>query len=195
MKYIKMLGLAAVAAMALMAIVGAGSASATVLCKNSACTETYGAGTEVKATSSHTQLTAPFGTVTCTTNEVAGKTENAGSATETVKGPVTSLVFSSCNGVVKVLANGTLEVHKTTSGNGTLTSSGAKVTTELFGVHCVWGTAAAGTNLGTVTGGSPATVDVKATVNLVEGSSFFCGSTAVWEGTYTVNSPNPLFVG
>jgi hypothetical protein len=195
MKYVKILGLAAVAAMALMAFVGAGTASASVLCTSatSPCPSDYAKGTEVVATSSHTQLTAGFGTVTCKKNEVAGKTKTTGGASETVFGPVESLVFEECNGVVKVLKEGELEVHATASGNGTLTSKGASVTVELVGVHCVYGTAATGTELGAVTGGATATVDINAKVLKQEGG-FLCASTATWEGTYTVTSPKPLFV-
>ncbi len=190
MKYIKILGLAAMAAMAIMAL-GAGSASATELCTDTGCTVKYPKDTVISATSGHTRLVATFGTVTCTTNEIEGKTSNAGGASETVKGPVSFLNFDICNGTVNELANGELEVHTVNTHLGTLTSKGAKVTTSLFGVHCVWGTGA-GTHLGSVTGGSTPTVHIKATVEKIEGSAF-CGSTATWEGTYTVHKPHALY--
>jgi hypothetical protein len=195
MKYLKMLGLAAAAAAALMAF--AGSASATVLCTENQNPCPVGKdeppNTLISATSSHTQLTASFGTVTCKKNEVGGETTNTGGPTSTVEGPVESLVFDECNGKVVVKEKGTLEVHAIGGGNGTLTSKNAAVTVELFGVHCVYGTTATGTNLGTVTGGNPATVDINATVVRKEGG-FFCPGTAIWEGTYTINTPKPLWV-
>jgi hypothetical protein len=55
MKHLKMLGLAALAAAALTALIGAGTASATVLCKNNlnttTCSEKYPAGTKGKPAS------------------------------------------------------------------------------------------------------------------------------------------------
>ena len=48
MRYVKMLGLAAIAAAALTAIIGAGTASATVLCEG-----TPAVGTECGPTSQH----------------------------------------------------------------------------------------------------------------------------------------------
>lgn len=195
MKYLRMLDLAAVVTMALMAFIGVSSASATVLCKTSSCTETYGVGTEIVAASGHTQLTMAFGTATCTINELGGKTENTGSSSTTVRGRFTNVVLSSCNGLIRVLETGIFEIHKGTSGNGTKTSRSLVITTELFGVHCVFGTLTEGKTFGTVTGGSPATVDIKATLELKEGSSLFCGTTALWEGTSTVTSPNRLFIG
>jgi hypothetical protein len=192
MKYVKMLGLVAVAAMAFMAF-AASTASATVLCTDTACTTVYPKGTKIESTSSHTRLVAPFGTVTCTTNEVEGKTSNEGKKGEAVEGPVSTLNFDNCNGTVNELANGDLAVHYKSAHEGTLTSKGAKVTTSLLGVHCVWGTGS-GTTLGTVKGGETPTVAIKAVVEKLEGSAF-CGSTATWEGTYTIHTPHALFFG
>jgi hypothetical protein len=192
MKYVKMLGLAAVATMAFMAF-AASTASATVLCTNTGCTTVYPAKTTIEATSSHTRLVAAFGTVTCTTNEIEALTKNEGNKGEAVEGIVTNLNFGNCNGTVIDLAGGALAVHYKNAHEATLTSAGAQVTTSLFGVHCVWGTGS-GTTLGTVKGGETPTIAVRAVVEKLEGSPF-CGSTATWEGTYTIHKPHALFFG
>ena len=127
MKYVKMLGLAAVAAAALMAFVGASTASATVLCKvegtgpptGTTCpaNSAYPAGTEVHAVldpgTGPAKLVTSFKTIECKASTVKGSTSNEGSATETVKGTIEAknLTFSECNCEVKVLAGGSLEIH------------------------------------------------------------------------------------
>ncbi|MDQ3724769.1 MAG: hypothetical protein M3335_02580 [Actinomycetota bacterium] len=210
MKYVKTLGLAAVAAMALMAFFGASSASATVLCKTTiteGCVSSgqhYPAGTQIVATSTNTKLTAGSATVSCAHSEVKGKTSNTGSASETVFGPISTLTFTTCSSTVHVLNPGSLEVHhlnKTAEKPrqmGSLTSKNAAVTVNIFGVSCVYGTSAAGTNLGVITdnaGSNPSTttVDIATTVERKEGG-FLCPSTGVWEGTYTITSPHSLFI-
>ncbi|HET9396569.1 MAG TPA: hypothetical protein VFO36_10970 [Nitrospiraceae bacterium] len=205
MKYLKMLGLAAVAAAALMAFVGAGTASATTL--------TAPEGTQVPAgtlitaeAETHVTLHPPFGSITCAKSHVEGKTSNAGSATETVKGNISTLSFGECNATVTVLKAGSLEIHtdpegQPANGNGILTSSGAEVTVVYLGFHCIFSTN--NTNIGTVTGYTNAnttskehaTFDISATIPRTGGSSgAFCGSTAQWTGAYTITTPKKLWV-
>ena len=101
MKYVKTLSLAAVAAAALMAFVGASTASATVLCKTpgtgsptgTVCPagEAYPKETEVHAVSEgNVVLTtgSEFTEITCKKGTVIGKAGDEGSATETVTGSV-----------------------------------------------------------------------------------------------------------
>jgi hypothetical protein len=196
MKYVKMLGLAACAA-ALMAFVVAGTASATVL--TGAGGSTLGTGTAISSEAEGTTtLHPPIGDISCTGSTVAGEVTNAGGASETVKGPISSLTFSGCNAEVVVLEPGSLEIHTKTASadnNGTLTSSGAKVTVTFVGFHCIFTTSS--TDIGTVTGsattGGAATLDIEATIPRTGGrSGAFCGSTAAWTGSYKVTSPNPL---
>lgn len=201
MKYIKMLGLAAVAAAALMAFVGASTASATTLTGTGCVGELEGhcaIGTEIKAENEgKVILDPPFGAIECSVSNVAGKTTTTGGASETVVGEIETLTFSSCNATVTVLKKGTLEIHSLGSSNGTLTSSGAEVTVQFLGTHCVFSTN--NTDLGTVTGstttGGNATLDIKATIPRTGGTSgAFCGSTAAWTGAYKVTSPATLNV-
>jgi hypothetical protein len=216
MKYLKMLGLAAVAAMALMAFLGASSASATVLCT---ATETPCTGThlitptndkwlhavleklnpEEPSAAAYLLSTSGAGSTTaeplvkCTESTVTAESEETGDATHTAKGLVTSLTFGGCEGTtVDVLAAGTLEVHHiANTDNGTVTSKNAEVTVNI-GVSCTYGSGA-GTDIGTLTGGPMATMDISAVVNKVAGS-FLCPSTAIWEAKYTVTEPEPLYV-
>lgn len=209
MKYVKMLGLAAVAAMALAAFAGAGTASATELCSTntSPCSGTkYLSGTKVAAslkTGTTAVLTAGFGSVSCTKSSMAGSTSTNGSATETVKGSITSLTFEGCTGpfgesCTNPKAEGlpyAAEIHATGGGNGTLTVSGAKVVVECgFTVNCRFSVATASL---TVTGGNPnataAASKIALTPESIPGHEN-CPTSATWTATYTVTAPSPLFV-
>jgi hypothetical protein len=200
MKFIKMLGLVAAAAMAAMALVGASSASATVLCKvaptENKCPagSTYGAGTVIKGTTEVATLTSPAGNVTCH-SETEAKTANAGGAAETVKGEITALSFNNCvldplKTECTVETNNlpyNAEVHWTSgTNNGTLTvekhagggNPGATVTCAGV-IECTFSNTLF--NL-PVTGGNPATVTANEVTLLREGG--LCPSTAKWDATY-----------
>jgi hypothetical protein len=204
MKYVKMLGLAAIAAAALMAYVGAGTASATALCSTSTspCTGTkYGVGTEIRASLHNGQavLTAIFATVKCSESLVVGEVTNAGGASATVVGKITTLAFGTCNCTVTVLANGELEVHYTSAGNGTLTGKNSSVTIDCSGVKCIFGTAAAGTTIGTVTGGNGAIITANANLPYISGdaSNFVCtagSGIGIWKAPYEAFVPSSLFI-
>ena len=193
MKYVKMLGLAALAA-ALMAFVVAGTASATTL--TGAGGTTLGTGTSIAAENEGTvTLHPPIGDIECKKSSVSGKTSNAGGAGVEVEGAIEALSFTECNATVTVLAKGSLKIKGTGSNNGSLTSSGTEVTVEFAGFHCIFKTS--NTGLGTVTGsattGGNATLDISATIPRTGGrSGAFCGSTAQWTGAYKVTSPSTL---
>lgn len=207
MKYLKILGLAAVAAAAVMAF--AGTASATIL--TSPANTQLPAGTEINShlvEKGKAVLKAEFGEVVCEESVVEGKTSNAGGATETVKGSISSLSFTKCNCEVKVLANGELEIHSIAgTDNGTLTGKGTEVTTScpsVFGQqHCIWSTttkAGGATDLGTLVGsktGTEETAKLKAEnaqITHIGGTSFLCGEFGSWTAEYEVTTPKPLFV-
>jgi hypothetical protein len=187
MKYLKMLGLAALSAMALMAF-GAGTASATTLSvggvvqnKSVSLVSTIKSGT-----SAVLRDTSGFSANTCTTSEVSGSTASPFSGT-TVTGAVSKLTFSNCSDPVTVHKNGTLHVAWTSGTNGTVSSSGTESTMDgPFGyLNCVTG---AGTYLGTLTGVAigNARLDINAVIN--------CAYTFRWIGTYTVTGPERLGV-
>jgi hypothetical protein len=197
MKYLKMLGLAAVAAAALMAFVGAGTASATTLevggvVKNSALAIEGSLKTGTSAL-----LKDEFGTTTdtCTVSGVKGNTEKDESGDfsgpsvggKLLKKEEGGLTFSSCTHTTTVIAPGSLFVTWTSGTNGTVKSSGAEVTVQstFFGASAVCKTGE-GTNVGTLTGVSSgsATIDISAKIN--------CGilGTASWTGTYVTTGAN-----
>ena len=208
MKYVKMLGLAVMAAAALMAFVGASSASATVLCKTTPTAHTcpegwaYGKGTVVHAVLvKETKAVLSAGiTDECEESTVQGTTANEGSASETVKGAIEVLTFAKCTcAVTEITANGSLEIHfeTTTAGApaGTLTGSGTKSRVVCGGIECKYGTEA--TDIGTLdepaSGTSHAILTAEASL-IKEGGSFLCPGTAKWTAQYTVTSPVPLYV-
>jgi len=199
MKNLKMLGLGVLAAATLMAFTAVGTASATVICKTntSPCSEKYPAGTEIKASLSGTStMTTTEGTVldTCSGGSLTGSTKTSGSANETVGGPVTAanLTWTNCTEPTVTLKGGETETHSLSgTSNGTYTASGFEVTinTTIFG-SCLF-SVEAGRDIGTVTGGAPAVVDINAVITRKSG---LCPSTVKWVGTYKVTSPTPLYV-
>jgi hypothetical protein len=198
MKYIKMLGLAAVAAATLMAFIGAGSASATTihssggkLPKGTTINAVLRSGTEAV-------LQAGFGNIACGESTVHGITSTTGGAAETVEGNIGTLTFGACTGdTVTVLKTGVLAIHHIAgTTNGTLTGFGSEATTvshNVGGVHCIYRTET--TDLGALTGNNKgnAVVHVDTTLHRVP-TSFLCKSTATWTATYEVTSPSPLWV-
>jgi hypothetical protein len=198
MKYVKMLGLLAVAGAAMMAFAGTASAT-TPTCAHVVCTPT------IHATShGHTSLHGSNGvTVECPFSTVQGKVESHGTAA-TAEGKLTALVFGGTTAttacthgeIVHVLKLGRLIAHTIENGpNATLTSSGTEVeiTTTIFGfpVSCIYNT---GENLhiGVVTGAatttSHATFHISANIPRTGGSGL-CGESGVWTGGYTIDSP------
>jgi hypothetical protein len=208
MKYVKMLGLAVMAAMALSAVAGASTASATELCSINAagCSggTMYPVGTEIKAELNGVaaELTTPITTVKCKKSTTAGKTTTTGSATETVLGQITSLKFEECTDTAGDTCTATAvhlpykgEIHATEKGNGTLTVTsggtgepGATVVCAEV-INCTFTTATASLS---VTGGNPAlALASKIPLNLAGG---ICPLEAHWDSQYKVTAPNPLFV-
>jgi hypothetical protein len=178
MKYLRMLGLAAIAASALTALVGVGSASAVTLCEEPATTEcklhvNAGATIDFSAEDS-VKLAGPFGITidTCTVSTVQGTTQNTGfdDTTTAVTATVTTLTFSGCTHPTKAIKLGTLSVTASgTIGNGSVTSSGATVEISelpnLFGNPPICNYITEKTPLGTLTASATAaTFDIAATI-------------------------------
>jgi hypothetical protein len=212
MKYLKILGLAAVAAMALMAF--AGTASADVLCKAapnaagecSTTAGTYASGTVFNSFSSNAKLTVEGGvlsSVTCTESNVALKSTSAGSNTPgaTVGGEVTSVKWGGCTGsngsscTVSESKGYTGSVKATDNeGDGTVVVNGSQttlVTCTSFGFEfkCTYKPTTAGLDL-TLTGGNPATFTATSQPLTLEAGGIGCGSTGKWDATYKLTSVN-----
>lgn len=210
MKYVKTLGLAAVAAIALVAVAGAGTASATVFCEENVepCPEAkrWSAGTAVdlvlKAGTSFSTLdTGGEALTTCNSSTNGWTITNTGGATATVRGATEAkqISWTGCTFPPVVLEGGELEFHMIAgSSNATVTAKGFRITiNSIFFGSCVYGFGA-GAHFGTLasSGTGDAILAVNAVVTKVEGSSFACVTDFRIAGEYTQNSPagTPLFV-
>lgn len=186
MKFIKLLGLAAVAATALMAVVVTGTASATTL----TCTNPPGTKVVcpkpliIQGIKSEGRWVAhlAIGNVECEEYSAEANITETGSSTTTISGSMTATSFSKCNATVTVLSNGSIEIHSAGETNGTVTSTGTEITVEFAGFHCILKTKS--TTIGTFTSTpstrrGKATFDTGGTVPRSGGrSGAFCGSTA-----------------
>ena len=189
MKYVKILGLAAMALAALMAM--AGTASATTITSPKGTTYTGTIKAENEGSVTLTSVFGGFGAVHCNKSIVEGKVEKHGVG-QTVFGLISKLTFEECTKPVTVINAGSLELHYLNAKEGTLTSSNAKIEIHetAFGT-CTFTTASTGTDLGTVTTteatGGNATLDIKASIPSA------CG-TGTWEGAYKVVTPTPFYL-
>jgi hypothetical protein len=191
LKSLKLLGMSVVAVAALAAWLGAGSASATVLCKNSTspCTSKYGSGTSYTATlSSGTELTFAMGfsTAKCTGSSVGFEQTGNGGLGVTVPLKVTALSYSGCNGSVNVTALGSGNVAWTSGSTGSITGSGTDIEIVL-GMTCFYG--------GSITAGLTANGSATATITGVNvamerqaGSSALCANPAKWSAKYALTA-------
>jgi hypothetical protein len=167
----------------------AGTASATTLVSPAGTVYT---GSLVAEAEGHVVLHNPIAKIECA-SKVEGTVESHGAGV-TAGGKISSLSFTGCTDSwhVTVVAAGSLEVHNSGGGNGTVTSSGATVEATRFGVTCRYATSS--TDIGTFTGGSPATLDISAGIPFHSGS-IFCGSgPTTWTGSYKVTTPTALAV-
>ena len=199
MKHLKTLGLATIAATALMAFLSAGAASATVLCSaiESPCSlaKKYAVGTRIgfslKSGSSLRWVNGETTLETCTEAVLKSDITNAGSATSTVTSENKTLSFNQCtfaNGFTKL---GGLEIHNISgTSNGTVTASGEigwAFTNPLFGT-CVYGWTNGGV-VGIITEGKPATLDLNTQIVRLSGSSITCPANGTLEGSLVQTEP------
>lgn len=202
MKYLKMLSLAAVAALAVMASVGGGTASADELCTEPPVGNMCPAGkliTEVDLSltiGTSTKLTTTEGTTlnTCTEETLLWKISSQGTGVDPITGPVTAWFRGSgstpCTFTIDTTKNGSLSVTNSSGTSGTVTGISNEVTinTGLFG-SCVFSTGA-GTKFGTITGGTNKLV-VNTVLTRVSG---LCPSTERWEATYTITNHSVVYI-
>jgi hypothetical protein len=205
MRHLKMLGLAAVAALALMAF-GAGSASATELCSTntSPCSGTkYGSGTVIKASlraGMVANFTSSLGNITCTGSSIGEKTTGGGGAGVPVKAEIISLTFSGCTqdifgspncGLTAIGLPTPIEMKATEEeGNGTMTTGAAGAEAICLGfLECSFSTPEVKL---AVTGGNPAHITASNAVLIVEEGT--CPAETRLDATYEVTTPKPLFL-
>lgn len=201
MKQLKMLGLTAIAATAFVAFVGAGTASATVICKNNLntekCSEPYEAGTEGAASLAEGTLvmetTGGSTLLTCTGSTVESTLKEAGSATTTVKSGLSSITWSGCTSTVDTINAGSAELHHIPgTDNGTLTTLNTEVTVMVFGTSCIYGTGAS-LDVGTTEGGNPGSLTLN-TIFFRIGTTFICPKEVRVTGKYVATSPTNAWV-
>jgi hypothetical protein len=186
---------------------GAGPASATVLCAEAeteeACNNTYPAGTTLEANlagSSKATLSTSITNVTCDASTANGKVVAPGGSGKAVEAEIESLTFSgdcTTGGGTSCTAT-TVNLPYSASitgsgGNGTLTitdsvGAGAKVVCG-FLINCTLTAKSLGLGL---TGGSPAIAKMEG-VSL-EKSGGFCPATSALTAEYEFAAPDPLFV-
>lgn len=197
MKCLKVLGLAAIAAAALMAFLGTNTASATVLC--STTTEPCPAGQKwpvntaldfslEAGTSLLWQDTSGNNLETCKNVTLTSDITEAGSSTSKVKAKNTGLTWNECTWADKTLAAGGLEIEKLSgTSNGTLRASEEISWTfnDAFG-DCIYGWTA-GTEIGTITEGKPATLDLNGFIQKLGGP--LCPASARLIGSFIVTAP------
>lgn len=203
MKYLKILGLAIVAAAALMAIVGAATASATVLCDSATnpCSEKWEAGAqlEFKVKANTVGRWGPTNgetLVECGAGILKGNPSTGGASetvTVSINGESELNWNNGCGGgvVTKTLEGGKLEIHSISeSSNGTVTATGFSFTTTFFGVSCVYSFAVA-TDLGTLTGSATgdAVLDINSVFSKKEGG-FLCPTSVTWVEEFTQVGPS-----
>lgn len=109
-------------------------------------------------------------------------------------GKLSTVSFTGCTDdwVVDMVSKGSLAIDWTSGYDGTVKSSGLTFTATRFGISCSYKTE--NTQIGTLTGGAPATLHFKGTI-MRHGGSFLCGgSSSPVTGSYKVASPSALFV-
>ncbi len=205
-----MFGLAAIAAVAAMAFVGASSATAqtTVLCDqdiNLACAAGHAltGPVHIEALAENPQLLTSFGNVHCEHSIILGSTNNT--LASPLAGTVTSLSFTGCleltfntSCTATQVSGGTSLLLKTAANLGTLESHGSQVnvTCSKIGLNCTYG----GLPVLHVQGsqllaGEPTDLAIAtANTTLTKTGGTFCPSTSTWEAEYEVLLPDPLFI-
>lgn len=214
MMKLKTLGLAVVAATALMAFVGAGTASATPtsLCKAPTTTEAglpicegfhlYPAGTNIHAileAGTKLNIPTPNGVVECNIATLNAFTEQQ--TAMPLGAMVNALTFNGCEDAgepvdVETVKNGTLDIEiidlPVWTHNGTLTLTGTEIRVlwTFTGAECFYDAGHAGV----LTGGPMATIDWSGPLTWTRGNLLCPPGNANWNGAFTVTSPEPLWV-
>lgn len=194
MKPIEKLGLTALMTATVMAFVGVSMASATAV-YNGATKLGVGAKVDFSLKPGTSGLFTDTGgnlLDQCNVTTIKMSVTQAGSSTTTTTGTVTELINSSCTFPTITVELGKGEIHHIASTtNATVTADApinVTINTIFFGT-CIYGVTS-GTQLGTVTGGSPATFHASSVMEKFSGSSFACPTTGKWTGTYINTEPS-----
>jgi hypothetical protein len=195
MKHLKMLVLAPVAALGLMALAGAGTASATTLFTDSAHTIDYPVGTTLHFTQVPGTTTVETGTEgstlsTCTNSTIHATTLNTTGTW--IVANIDAFTWENCNQTTDTVTGGKLEIMWTAGTSGEVVGVNTSWTTAIFGVSCTYGFGA-GTKLGTIVSGSAPVLKINATIPKVAGG-FLCPSTEVIHGEYFLTTPHAMYI-
>jgi hypothetical protein len=201
MKYLKMLGLAAVAAAALTALIGVGSASALggAICSTATtpCSSKWPAGTEMEfslKSGGSARLTTTEGSTldTCTSSTVSGTlTSNPGGATP-ASGKNDSITWGGCTVTTDTIPGkeGGLQIVASSAGSGAVSANATiEVTVNVFS-SCNYGVNS-GTFLGNISEGEGTAA--KFTANAVAkklAGGFLCPETTKWVAEYVLTKPS-----
>jgi hypothetical protein len=203
MKYLKMLGLAAVVAGALMAFVGAGTASASALCSTATnpCTSKWALNTNIdfslkSGTSAKLTDTAGNTLDTCTASTVQGTLTANPDASGFATGVNTAITWGTastpCTVTTDTVKLGKLKISAEDDlGNGNLFADEAtEVTISIFGTTCNYGISA-GNKIGTLKEGTgtAAVFTANAVAQKLAGN-FLCPETSKWVAEYVLTSPS-----
>jgi len=163
----------------------ASPASATTGTSTEGTTFTFSAAAE-----GHLVMDNPIAKIECA-SAVTGKIESHGAGV-TARGNLSALSFTNCTNSwhVTVVLAGWFEYHSIGSGDATVTTTGMTIEATRVGITCRYGTSS--TDIGTLTDGTHATIDLSGALPF-HGGSGLCGSGAMtWTGSYKVNSPTNL---
>lgn len=213
MRHLKWLGIAVVAAMLLTGLLGAGSASATVLCKenkNPCGGNHYPAETEIHAVlaegGAKSTVNGIWTTVECGLSTMTAKITKAGGFLEPVRATIQAFTLEECKCAgqavgsthATVVEKGALEFIQSSEDDATIWGEATRVTYNCtpLGTQCIFGVPLESTILGELIGGATAKTSIKDKLNHVNGTNdegtFICGSTAEWTASYEITSPKPI---
>jgi hypothetical protein len=205
MKYLKALCFAFIGVTSLMVAMGAGAASASILCstETSPCTGTvYGSGTKISAqlkAGTTAKLTSSFGTVTCKSSSLSGKTTNGEghmTITEMNTGSCTDSLGGNCTETATHLPwTGEWHTHWWGGGYWVYSEDGKGEPKRDYecpatGMECEFGSPEFALE---VNGGNPA-IAISKEVPLEGGEGISCPSEAFLDAEWEITSPKPLFL-
>lgn len=221
MKYLKTLAIAAVAAMALTALVGAGTASAAggVLCEDTEepCKNKWPKDvhmTYVLVAKTKTKLTSTIGAtlVECSESNLTGKVLTVGTKTEKAKIEVKKdwLTWGKCEAGEKgpnptTVTGGELEFtwRNEPETKGTVYGKNLVIKALIGSFNCHY-TMGAGIDLGLYTPGAAAgkdgIINITSEALVLENSAahpsspVFCPAKVIWDAEYTLTTDTPLYI-
>lgn len=194
MRYLKMLGAAAIALMALMAFT-ASSALATTLENGSG---TLKSGSAIDASLSgaeNAKLETSGGTILdeCSGSTIEGVTGNESALYIAGVVAKADTTWSGCSKTTNTLSGGEFEIKWTSGSNGSFWLSELTTTVNTIFGSCIYGYNLLTQTVGEVKGGSPATLAINTFIRRMSGSAL-CPEIATLRANYTITGPSTFRV-